>query len=105
VSLDVNVGLVHRIGHHVLAPRDSRMWALSFGGPLRGPVGWGAELYGFPHTSGAAGDESVVATLFGPTMKIRGWLVVDAAVIVPITGPQPNALYAGGVYNIGRLAP
>ena len=105
VSLDVNVGLVHRIGHHVLAPRDSRMWALSFGGPLRGPVGWGAELYGFPHTSGAAGDESVVATLFGPTMKIRGWLVVDAGAIVPITGPQPNALYAGGVYNIGRLAP
>ena len=105
VSLDVNVGLVHRIGHDDVAPRESRMWAISFGGSLRGPVGWAAELYGFPHTSGPAGDESVVATLFGPTMKVRGWLVVDAGVIVPLTGPQPNALYAGGVYNIGRVAP
>ena len=105
VSLDLNVGLVHRIGHDDLAPRESRMWAVSFGGPVRGSVGWAAELYGFPHTSGAAGDESVVATLFGPTLKVRGWLVVDAGVIVPITGPQPNALYAGGVYNIGHVAP
>jgi hypothetical protein len=104
VSLDVNVGLVHRVGHDDLAPRESRMWAIAFGGSLRGPVGWAAELYGFPHTSGPAGDESVVATLFGPTMKVRGWLVVDAGVIVPLTGPQPNALYAGGVYNIGRVA-
>ncbi len=104
VSLDVNVGLVHRFGHEDLAPHDSRMWAVSFGGPLRGPVGWAAELYGFPHTAGPAGDESVVATLFGPTVTVRGWLIVDAGVIVPMTGPQPNAVYAGGVYNIGRIA-
>jgi hypothetical protein len=104
VSLDLNVGVVHRFGHEDLAPHDSRMWAVSFGGPLRGPVGWAAELYGFPHTAGPAGEESVVATLFGPTMTVRGWLIVDAGVIVPMTGPQPNAVYAGGVYNIGRIA-
>jgi hypothetical protein len=27
---------------------------------------------------------------------------VDAGVIVPISGPQPRALYAGGVVNLGR---
>jgi hypothetical protein len=36
-------------------------------------------------------------------MKVRGWLVFDAGVIVPIEGPQPKAIYAGGVYNIGHL--
>jgi hypothetical protein len=105
VSLDVNVGVIHRIGHDELVPRETRMWAISFGGPLHGLIGWGAELYGFPPTSGPAGDRSVVATLFGPTMKVRSWLVVDTGVIVPIAGPQPRALYAGGVYNIGRLSP
>jgi hypothetical protein len=104
-SLDVNVGLTHRIGHDDVAPHDSRMWAVSFGGPLSGPIGWAAEMFGFPHTSGPSGDQPVVATLSGPTMKVRSWLVVDTGVIVPITGPQPTALCAGGVYNIGRVAP
>jgi hypothetical protein len=105
VSLDVNVGVIHRIGHDDLVPRESRMWTMSFAGPLHGPIGWGAELYGFPRMSGPAGDPSLVATLFGPTMRVRGWLVVDTGVIVPIAGPQPRAFYAGGVYNIGRLSP
>ena len=105
VSLDVNVGMVHRFGRDDLAPHDSSMWAMSFGGPLHGPLGWAAELYGFPSTAGPAGDCSVLATLLGPTMRVRGWLVVDTGVIIPIAGPQPRALYAGGAYNIGRLVP
>jgi hypothetical protein len=105
VSLDMNVGLTHHIGDDDVAPHESRMWAISCGGPLRGPIGWAAEMFGFPHTSGPSGDRSVVATLVGPTMRVRSWLVVDAGVIVPMTGPQPTALYAGGVYNIGRVAP
>ena len=105
VSLDLNVGVTHRAGFDNLAPRNSSMWAVSFGGPLHGAIGWGAELFGYPPTSGPAGDRSVVATLLGPTMKLRGWLVVDAGVIVPIAGPQPRAAYAGAVYNIGRLVP
>jgi len=105
LSLDLNVGLTHRMGHDDLAPRNSSLWTMSFGGPLYGPIGWGAELFGFPPTSGPAGDRAVVATLFGPTMKVRGWLVLDTGVIVPIAGPQPKAIYAGVVYNIGRLVP
>jgi hypothetical protein len=38
-------------------------------------------------------------------MKVRGWLTFDAGVIVPLEGPQPRAIYAGGVYNIGHLGP
>jgi hypothetical protein len=103
VSLDVNLGITHRLGPDDLAPHDSSVWTTAFGGPLHGPVGWTAELFGYPPTSGPAGDHSVVATLFGPTMKLRGWLVVDTGVIVPIAGDQPRALYAGAVYNIGRV--
>jgi hypothetical protein len=29
--------------------------------------------------------------------------VFDAGVIIPVTGPQPHALYAGAVYNVGRI--
>jgi len=29
--------------------------------------------------------------------------VFDAGVIVPVTGPQARALYAGAVYNVGRI--
>jgi hypothetical protein len=105
VSLDLNIGFVHRVGHADRAPHESSMWAMSFGGPLHGQLGWAAELYGFPATSGPAGDRSVLATLLGPTMKVRGWLVVDTGVIIPIAGPQPRALYAGGAYNIGRVVP
>jgi len=105
VSLDVNVGMVHRFGRDELAPHDSSMWSVSFGGSLHGPIGWAAEFYGFPSTAGPAGDRSVLATLLGPTMRVRGWLVMDAGIIVPLTGPQPRALYAGGAYNIGRLVP
>ncbi len=67
------------------------------------PVGWVAEFYGFPATSGPAGDEATVAFLVGPTLKVRPWLVLDAGVIVPIAGPQPNAVYVGVTYNVGRL--
>jgi hypothetical protein len=28
---------------------------------------------------------------------------LDAGVIVPVSGPQPHALYAGAVYNVGRM--
>jgi hypothetical protein len=31
------------------------------------------------------------------------WLAADAGVIEPLTGPQPRAVYAGFVWNIGKL--
>jgi hypothetical protein len=103
VPLDLNAGFTHRMGDDNFAPRNSSVWAVSFGGPAYGPLGWVAELFGYPPSSGPSGDHAVVAVLCGPTMKVRGWLVFDAGVIVPVEGPQPRAIYAGAVYNIGHL--
>jgi hypothetical protein len=36
-------------------------------------------------------------------LTVRAWLQVDAGVIIPLTGPQAHALYAGAVYNVGQL--
>ena len=103
VSLDLNAGFTHRIGKGDLAPHNSSVWAVSFGGPAYGPLGWVGELFGYPPTSGPGGDRAVVAALCGPTMKVRRWLLFDGGVIVPIEGPQAKAIYAGAVYNIGHL--
>ena len=45
---------------------------------------------------------AIVAALFGPTLAVRSWLVFDGGVIVPLTGPQPHAVYFGVVWNLGR---
>jgi hypothetical protein len=102
VALDINVGYTHRSGDGSTAPRDSTVWTISFGGPARGAVGWVGEVYGYPQTSGAAGQPSIVALLFGPTLSVRPWLAFDTGIIAPLTGPQPKAVYFGGVWNIGR---
>jgi hypothetical protein len=103
VELDVNVGLTRRFGSDSLAPRSATLWTASLGGPAVGALGWTVELYGYPATSGPAGAASIVALLGGPTLLVRSWLALDAGVIVPLSGPQPRALYWGGVYNAGRL--
>jgi len=79
------------------------LWTASFGGPFTGPFGWALECYGYPATSGPSGQASIVALLGGPTILVRPWLAFDAGAIIPLAGPQPHALYAGGVYNVGRL--
>jgi len=103
VEMDLNVGYTRRSGNGDNAPKDASWWTASFGGPLHDWLGFAAELYGYPSTSGPAGADSIVAILVGPTATIRKWLVVDAGVIVPVTGPQPRAIYAGLTYNVGRL--
>jgi len=103
VAMDINAGYTHRSGDGTHAPTSAALWTVSFGGPFGGPVGWVAECYGYPATSGAAGQSSIVALLAGPTLSVRLWLAIDAGVIIPVTGPQPRALYAGGVYNVGQL--
>ena len=107
VAMDLNVGYTRRSGDGSTAPRDATLWTASFGGPFAGTsgaVGWVAECYGYPATHGAAGSPSIVALLGGPTFLARPWLAFDAGLIVPVTGPQPRALYAGAVYNVGRIA-
>jgi hypothetical protein len=102
VALDLNAGYTRRSGNGAIAPRNATVWTISFGGPAAGSVGWVAELYGYPATSGPAGAASIVAVLFGPTLQLRRWLAFDAGAIIRLTGPQPRAFYVGGVYNIGR---
>lgn len=103
VAMDLNVGFTHRSGDGANAPTNATLWTASFGGPLAGALGWVAECYGYPATSGPSGQSSIVALLGGPTFTVRPWLVFDAGVIVPVTGPQPRALYAGAVYNVARI--
>lgn len=105
VAMDLNVGYTRRSGDGTLAPRDATVWTASFGGPWRGRAGWVGEIYGYPGTSGRSGAASIVAVLAGPTWQARSWLVLDGGVIVPVSGPQPRALYAGLTYNVGRLWP
>jgi hypothetical protein len=103
VSLDVNVGGTVRSGDGSAAPTSASIWTAAFGLPVAGNVGWSAELYGLPGTSGVAGSPPLVAVLLGPSWTPQRWLELDAGVIVPVTGPQPHALYAGGVWNVGKL--
>jgi hypothetical protein len=103
VSLDVNVGYTRRSGNGSAAPKSSTVWTVAAGFPLGGDLGFATEVFGFPRTSGAAGADGTVALLGGPTVNLRNWLTVDAGVIIQLSGPQPDALYAGLVANLGRL--
>lgn len=103
VAMDLNLGYTRRSGNGAQAPREATLWTASFGGSAIGRLGWVAECYGYPATSGPSGEPSIIAVLAGPTYLPRAWLAFDAGVIVPVTGPQAHAVYAGAVYNVGRL--
>ena len=103
VALDVNVGYTRRGGDGSRASKDASLWTVSFGGPIVSRLGWVGELYGCPGTSGPAGQAPIVAVLAGPTFLVRPWLGLDAGLIARVSGPQPRALYAGTVYNVGRI--
>ena len=103
LSLDLNVGGTVRSGDGVAAPKRASLWTAAFGLPVAGTLGWAAELYGDPGSAGRGGVEPLVAALCGPTWTPRPWLELDAGAIVPVSGPQPHALYAGLVWNAGRL--
>jgi hypothetical protein len=103
LALDINAGYVRRSGDGRQAPRDATLWTVSAGMPVIGALGWVAELFGYPRTTGPSGANGTAAFLTGPTVELRRWLVVDAGVIFPLAGPQPHAVYAGLTWNIGRL--
>jgi hypothetical protein len=100
---DINVGYTRRSGDGSQAPRDATLWTVSSGGPVFRSLGWVAEVFGFPGTTGPAGNRGTAAFLTGPTFTIARWLVIDAGAIVPLTGPQPHSWYAGLTWNIGKL--
>jgi hypothetical protein len=103
VALDINAGYTRRSGDGSVAPRNATVWTVSTGGPIAGPVGFSAEIFGFPSTSGPAGAPGSVALLAGPTATLRPWAVIDGGVIVRLRGEQPHAVYAGLVYNFGKF--
>jgi hypothetical protein len=103
VAMDLNAGATRRSGDGTKVPTTATIWTASFGFPLHGAIGATAEIFGFPGTSGAAGSEGTAALLLGPTFLVRDWLALDAGFIAPLTGPQPHAIYAGFVWNFGRL--
>jgi hypothetical protein len=102
-ALDVNAEYTRRSGDGSGAPRNATLWTVSGGGPVYRSLGWVAELFGYPRTTGPAGRDGTVAFLSGPTFEVEQWLVIDAGAIVPLAGPQPHAFYAGLTWNIGKL--
>jgi hypothetical protein len=102
-ALDINFGYTRRSGDGTRAPRDATLWTVSGGGPVYKSLGWVAEVFGYPRTTGPAGEDGIVAFLTGPTYEIAKWFVVDAGAIIPLTGSQPHSLYAGLTWNIGKL--
>jgi len=105
VALDINAGYARRGGDGSLFPRNATSWTVSTGGAAVGAVGWVAEMFGYPGTTGPAGQGSTVAALVGPTFSAKEWLALDLGVIVPIAGSPPRAIYVGGVVNAGRVYP
>lgn len=105
VSLDLNVGLTRHGGDGTTAPRTTTVWTASSAIPVAGAVGWQLECFGYPGTHGPAGSAPVVAILTGPTLGAWRSLAFDTGVILPLTGPQPKAWYAGAVANLGSLMP
>ncbi len=103
VAMDINAGYTRRGGDGSVTPRDATLWTASFGYPLVGVLGAATEVFGLPGTSGPAGGAPTVALLLGPTLQPRPWLELDAGIIVPLAGPQAHGVYAGGVWNLGRM--
>lgn len=103
VSLDLNLGYTRRSGDGSHAPRDATLWTVSAGFPVGGSLGMAAEVFGYPGTSGPAGASAMVGLLAGPTFTVSPAWVIDLGGIVALAGPQPDAVYAGLVYNLGRL--
>lgn len=102
-ELDLNAGYTHRSGDGVLIPTSATLLVASFGTPIRGPLGGVAELFSYPGTAGPAGTSTMVGFLFGPTLQLRPWLVLDTGAILNVRNLGANAAYAGFTYNVGRI--
>jgi hypothetical protein len=103
VAVDVNAGYTRRSGDGNGASKNATIWAIAAGTPVGGGVSVTAELFGFPRTTGPAGSDGTVALLGGPVFALHPWWTLDFGGILKLSGPQANAIYAGGVYNFGRL--
>jgi len=110
VSLDINVGCTRRGGDGSAAPKTATLWSVSTGIPIAGRLGWAAEIYGYPGTSGPAASAPVVAFLTGPSFGLTDSVVIDAGIIANISGLGTavyglgvNSIYGGITWNMGRM--
>jgi hypothetical protein len=104
VAMDLNAGVTRRSGDGSLAPRMATSWTASFGAPVTGALGWVVEGFGYPGTSGPEGTVASASLLTGPTYLVRPWLGFDAGVVIALIGDEPDAVYAGLTWNLGRFA-
>jgi hypothetical protein len=102
LSLDINAGYTRLGGESEVAPRDNTVWTVSTGFPIAGRIGWVAELYGFPGTSGPNGQPPVVAALTGPTVTMTPSIALDAGATFDVSRFGGTAVYGGLTWNIGR---
>jgi hypothetical protein len=103
IALDVNAGYTRLGGESATAPHDSTVWTAAAAFPVAGRVGWAAEIYGYPGTSGPSGQPPVVALLTGPNLTVSSSLVLDAGAIFDIEGFGGTSVYGGLTWNIGRI--
>lgn len=102
VAMDLNA-IYTRIGASGGTPAsDAALWTASFGAQVAGPLGWVVELFGTPTIDGS-GTPSSVALLTGPTFLADRAFNIDVGIITRLRGEIPNSIYAGIVWNVGRL--
>ncbi|MBS1818453.1 MAG: hypothetical protein JSU08_11015 [Acidobacteria bacterium] len=99
VGVDLSAGYTRRSGDGTNAPRRATLWSAAVDGPIRRPLGWAIELSGLPATTGPAGSGASAALTAGPTWNVHDRLAVDVAVMMPIAGDQPKALFVSAVYR------
>ncbi len=103
VSLDVNAGYARRSGNGTRVPKDWTVWACSAGIPIAGPLGWSAEIFGYPGTRGPSGTGPIVGMLLGPTWTPQRSIVLDGGLIISLENMGGAAAYAGLTWNIGQV--
>ena len=102
-SLDLNAGETWRSGAGTAAPRTATLLTVSGGADLGRGWAFGLELFDYPGTSGPAGASPQIGLTIGPTHALRKWVVIDAGVVVNVSGLPANSLYAGVTWNVGRI--
>lgn len=102
VAIDVNAGYTRRGGDGTVVSTDATVWAVSAGLDVAGRLGWCAEFFGYPHTTGISGEPSIVGFLTGPSFAIDKSVVVDAGMALDVRKFGATQVYAGVTWNIGR---
>jgi Putative MetA-pathway of phenol degradation len=102
VAMDLNAAYTRLGATSSTSASDAALWTASFGFPVAGRLSWVAELFGAPTIDGS-GSPSTVAFLTGPTFLLQPSFNLDLGLITPLHGDMPNAVYAGLVWNVGKL--